>query len=349
MQYTTLSGTDTRVSRTCLGTMSFGAHVSEETAFDVMDKALDLGINFFDTAELYSIPPSAETYGVTEEIIGRWMQQRKNRKDIVLASKVVGPMRGPGDQYLRNGEARLDRKNIETAIEGSLRRLQTDSIDLYQLHWPDRTVNKFGQRSFVLPEKEEGTPIEETLIVLQDLQKAGKIKHFGVSNETPWGVMQFQRLAEMKGLPKMVSIQNNYSLLTRSYEVNMAEVSLREDIGLLAYSPLGFGVLGGRYLNGQKPKGGRFTKYPFFNTRYQSPLVQEIVRKYKVLAESHGLTLPQMALAFVYQQPFVTSNIIGPSNVEQLVEDVEAIDITLSPEVLQAIEEIHESCPNSCA
>lgn len=345
MIYTNLSTTSTRVSKICLGTMSFGAHVDEATAFDIMDRSLELGINFFDTAELYSIPWSDKTYGLTEEIIGRWMGSRQNRKDIVLATKVVGPR----ELAIRSGKSRLDKKNITQALEESLKRLQTDVIDLYQLHWPDRTVPKFGERNFVLDDDKETVEIEETLSVLQKLQQDGKVKHIGISNETPWGTCEFLRLAKEKKLPRAVSIQNNYSLLTRSFEVAMSEVSLREDIGLLAYSPLGYGVLGGRYLNGAQPQGGRFTTYPDFVPRYRAPRAEEIIKKYKILAESHDMTLPQLALAFVYQQPFVRSTIIGPASVEQLEDCVKALGIVLSAEILAEIENIHEELPNFCA
>ncbi len=348
MQYTHLSTTNIKVSKACLGTMSFGAHVDEETSIKVMDKALDLGINFFDTAELYSIPSSKETHGLTEEIIGRWMKQRNNRDKIVLASKVVGPNRGFAD-YIREGETHFDEKNIREAIEASLKRLQTDYLDLYQLHWPDRNVNKFGEREFKFDKDEKATPIEETLEVLQKLKKEGKVRTFGLSNETPWGTMEFLRLAKEKNLPRMVSIQNNYSLLTRTFETSLTEISHREDIGLLAYSPLGYGVLGGRYLDGNKPKGGRFTKYSNFAGRYRTPFVENIIKKYKTLAEENDLTLPQMALAFVYKQDFLTSNIIGPSNVKQLIEDVGAMKIQLTKNVLKGIQKIHEECPSPCA
>lgn len=348
MQYNNLSTTDIKVSKACLGTMSFGAHVSEKTAWEIMDQALELQINFFDTAEMYSVPPSKETYGLTEEIIGRWMRERKSRDKIILATKISGPSRG-FDNYVREGKNHFDKKNIRLAIEGSLRRLQTDYIDLYQLHWPDRNVNKFGERAFKYDANEFATPIEETLVVLEEIQKEGKVKHFGISNETPWGTMEFLRIAREKNLPRMVSIQNNYSLLTRSFESGLSEISHREKIGLLAYSPLAYGVLGGRYLDGNKPEGGRLTKYPKWAMRYQTEQVNKIVKKYKILAEENGLTLPQMALAFVYAQDFLTSCIIGPSNVTQLIEDVEAMNFVLSEEVLNSINAIHEECPNPCA
>ncbi len=348
MQYTKLSGTDTKISKICLGTMSFGAHVSEETAFEVMDRALELGINFWDTAEMYSIPPSKETYGLTEEIIGRWFESRKKRDQVVLATKVFGPSRSAEENYIRDGNTHFDRKNIRLAVEGSLKRLKTDYIDLYQFHWPDRNVNKFGQRAYVPMDDEKAVPIVETLKVAQELQKEGKIKHIGVSNETPWGVMEYLRLAKEFDLPRIASIQNNYSLLTRTYENSLAEITHREGIGLLAYSPLAYGVLGGRYLDNAKPAGGRFTNYPDFVPRYRTERVENLIKKYKALAEKHGLTLPQMALAFVYEQFFVISTIIGPSNVEQLEDCISALDIKLSEEIKQGIEQIHEECPNVC-
>jgi aryl-alcohol dehydrogenase-like predicted oxidoreductase len=348
MIYEKLSGTDIEVSKACLGTMSFGAHVSEETSFKVMDRSLELGINFFDTAELYSVPVSKETYGLTEEIIGRWFKARNSRDKIVLASKVCGPARNDNDNYIREGKTRLDRKNIRLALEASLKRLQTNHIDLYQIHWPDRNVNKFGERNYAPTDESDTIPIEETMKAMQELQKEGKIKHYGLSNETPWGIMEYLRLAKELGLPRPISIQNNYSLLTRSYENSMAEISHRENIGLLAYSPLGYGVLGGRYLNGEKPAGGRFAKYPDFAQRYHTKQVEEIIKKYKALAEENGMTLPGLALAFVYEQFFLTSNIIGPSNVSQLEEDVRALEIKLTPEIKEQIEIIHEECPNVC-
>lgn len=349
MKYTILPNTNIKVSKVCLGTMSFGAHVPEKTAFSIMDKALELGINFFDTAEMYAVPPCEKTYGLTEEIIGRWMKKQKKRKDIILGTKISGPSRNGAEYYIRGGNSHFDKRNIHEAIEGSLKRLGTDYIDLYQLHWPDRNLNKFGERAFVPQKNEFMTPIEETLEVLQELQKAGKVRCFGISNESPWGAMEFLRIARERSLPIMATVQNNYSLLTRTYENAMAEVCYRENIGLLAYSPLGYGVLGGRYLDGNMPKGGRFTKYPGFVPRYTSKMVEKIIKRYGELAGERKLSIAQLALAFVYAQSFVTSVIIGPSNVEQLVEDAQAMNIKLSPEVFKAIEIIHEEFPNPCA
>lgn len=347
MKYNNLSTTNTKVSQACLGTMSFGAHVDEAVSNDIMNRSLELGINFFDTAEMYSIPTREATCGHTEEIIGRWIKNNNTRKDIILATKVVGPDHDL--PWIREGKSKLNETNIRTAIEGSLRRLQTDYIDLYQLHWSDRDVNNFGTRYFKQNLKDNPVAIEETLNVLQKLKQEGKVKHFGLSNETPWGTQEFLRLAKEKNLPRMVSVQNNYSLLTRTYDMGMSEVSLNEDIGLLAYSPLGFGVLGGRYLDGNKPKGGRFTQYPTFLARYQTPEVEAAIKRYKVLAEANDMTLPQLALAFVYQQPFLTSNIIGPSSVEQLDDCINAMNIKLSEEILAEINKIDDIYPNPCA
>lgn len=347
MIYNNLSTTNTKVSAICLGTMSFGAHVDESTAYNIMSRSLELGINFFDTAEMYAVPPMPETSGITETIIGRWMKAENAREKIVLATKVVGG--GRGFSWIRGGESRLDEKNIRMAIEGSLKRLQTDFIDLYQLHWPDRSVQMFHQQYFQSGIGKESVALEETLSVLQKLHQEGKVKHFGVSNETPWGTMEFLRIAQEKDLPRMVSIQNNYSLLTRTYDMGMSEVSQEMNIGLLAYSPLGFGVLGGRYLDGNFPEGGRFTKYKNYLPRYRTPRVEIAIKRYKALAEKHGMTLPELALAFVYQRPFVTSAIIGPSNVEQLEECVGALEKKLTEEMMREIDEIDAMDPNPCA
>ena len=355
MLYTNLSTTDIRVSKACLGTMSFGAHVNEEEAFKIMDKALELGINFFDTAEMYAVPVCKETYGLTEEIIGRWMKSRGSRDKIVLATKVAGPGRKNHSDHIRDGKTKLDKKNIQAAVEESLKRLKTDYIDLYQLHWPDRGMNVFGQRAFIPRDNSDiGTEIEETLAALQDLQKQGLVREFGLSNESPWGIMKFLEAAKYKNLPRVVSVQNNYSLLTRTFDNALAEVSWREDIGLLAYSPLGYGVLGGRYLDGAEPEGGRFTTFPasthpFFVPRYRTEKIEGIIKKYKALAEANGMTVAEMAHAFVYSRKFLTSCIIGPSNIAQLEESANAVNIQLSKEVFDAIDAINEECPSPCA
>jgi len=347
MKFKNLSTTDTKVSLACLGTMSFGAHVDEKTSHAVMSASLDQGINFFDTAELYAVPPMAETHGKTEAFIGNWMTKNKTRDQIVLASKVVGD--GRGLEWIRDGEHALNEKNIRNALEGSLQRLQTDHIDLYQIHWPDRSIAKFGGRYYNAFAPEDTVPLEQTLRALQKLQQEGKIKHVGISNESPWGTMEYLRLARDKDLPRMISIQNNYSLLTRTFDTGMSEISLQEDIGLLAYSPLGFGVLGGRYLNGNKPAEGRFVTYPDYMTRYRTPEVDAQTRRYQALAHDHGMTLPELSLAFVYSRPYLTSNIIGPSNVAQLTECVNAMNFEMTDEILTEIDKIDADLPNPCA
>ncbi len=347
MKYTTLPNSDLKVSKICLGTMGFGDQVSEEDAHGQMDMALDMGVNFFDTAEMYAVPPKAETYGATEEILGRWFAKTGKRKELILASKVFGPGRY---SHVRDGDLHLDRKNIVPALDESLKRLQTDMIDLYQLHWPERSFNgAFGQRGFEMDDESSAVPIEETLEVLKEIHASGKVRYFGLSNETPWGTMKFLRLAREKDLPVMVSVQNPYSLLNRHYEIGMAEVSLREEIPLLAYSPLGFGVLGGRYFDGNFPEGGRFTRHPDFADRYRQEHVMEISKKYAELAESFEMSLAQMSLAFVNQQPFVASNIIGASNLDQLKENIESFNAVLNEEQMSLINDLHELYPNPVA
>jgi len=344
MQYRQLPGTDLDVSVLCLGTMTYGEQNTEQEAFEQLDMALDCGVNFIDTAEMYSIPPRAETMGSTETMIGRWLQQRGCRDRIVIASKVAGPGRD-WLPYIRGGNNHLDRSNIQAAVDASLRRLQTDVIDLYQLHWPERRTNLFGALGYVHEEDPDATPMLETLQTLGELIEAGKIRHIGVSNETPWGVMQFLRLAEIHGLPRIVSIQNPYSLLNRTFEVGLAEVSHREDVGLLAYSPLGFGVLSGKYLDGRLPDGARLTRYPHYD-RYSNAQAQLATRDYVNLAQKHGLDPAQMALAYVTSRTFVSSNIIGATSLEQLRSNLESAEIQLGDDVLSEIEAIHQRHPN---
>ncbi|HRH93705.1 MAG TPA: aldo/keto reductase [Candidatus Peribacteria bacterium] len=346
MEYTTLSTTDLRVSKICLGTMSYAAQVSESDAFVQMEYALGNGVNFWDTAEMYPIPVNPDLIGDTERIIGRWFKKTGKRKDVVLATKIAGPSRF---SYLRDGDQKLDRRNIARAIDDSLIKLQTDWIDLYQLHWPDRNVPMFGQRGYTHDPADKPTPIEETLSALGEAVKAGKIRHVGLSNETPWGVMEFLRIAKEKGYPRMVSIQNAYNLLNRHFETGLSEISHRENIGLLPYSPLGYGILGGRYFDGSFPQGGRFTLHPEFAVRYRTPQAEQAAKAYADLAKKHGLSLPTMALAFVNSRPFVTSNIIGASLLAQLKEDIASLNVTLSPDVLNGIEQIHEQWPNVVA
>jgi len=344
MQYRPLSNTGLKVSALCLGTMTFGEQNSEREAFEQLDMALDAGINFIDTAEMYSVPPRAETMGSTERIIGRWLQQRGCRDKVVLASKVAGPG-GDWLSYIRGGGNHLDRSNIFAAVDDSLRRLQTDVIDLYQLHWPERSANYFGQLGYEPADTDDGTPLLETLQALGELVDAGKIRNVGVSNETPWGLMRYLSLAESWDLPRMASIQNPYSLLNRCYEVGLAEISHRENVGLLAYSPLGFGVLSGKYLEGSKPAGARLTLYPDYD-RYSNSEALDATRDYVMLASDHGLDPAQMALAYVTSRPFVTSNIIGATTVEQLRSNLASIDVQLSKQLLAEIEAIHRRHPN---
>jgi len=345
MEYRPLGRTGLNVSALCLGTMTFGEQNSEAEAHAQLDRALAAGINFIDTAEMYPVPPRAETQGRTEAYIGSWLKQRGGRDNLILASKVAGP--ADWLNYLRNGHNRLDRQNILAAVEESLRRLQTDVIDLYQVHWPDRETNFFGKLGYHHPAEDIGIPIEETLRALEELVTAGKVRHIGVSNETPWGLMQYLKLEEQAGLPRIASIQNPYNLLNRSFEVGLAEMAHRENVGLLAYSPLGFGVLSGKYLGGAWPEGCRLTLHERFS-RYSNPEGISATEAYVKLAREHGLDPAQMALAFVTSRPFVTSNIIGATSLQQLESNLGSSALQLPEEALEAIEAIHQKQPNPC-
>jgi aryl-alcohol dehydrogenase-like predicted oxidoreductase len=344
MQYRLLGQTNLKVSQICLGTMTWGQQNTQEDGFAQMDYAVEHGINFFDTAELYSIPPNADTYGSTETIIGNWFKARGKRDQIVLASKVVGPG-ADWIPHIRHGQTRLDRKNIEAALHASLQRLQTEYLDLYQLHWPDRNTNFFGRLGYQHQADENPIPIEETLEVLNDLVKAGKVRHIGVSNETPWGVMAFVRASEQRNWPRLVSVQNPYNLLNRSFEIGLAEIAMRERVGLLAYSPTGFGVLSGKYLRGQQPPGARISLWPNYS-RYTNPQANAATQAYVGLARLHGLDPVQMALAYVNSRDFLTSTIIGATSMAQLSSNIASAELVLSPEVLQGIEAIHTQHPN---
>jgi len=345
MQYSRLGRTDLQVSRICLGTMTFGEQNSEREAHAQLDAALAAGINFIDTAEMYPVPPKAETYGRTEQYIGHWLQARGGRDRIILATKAMS--RSDDLDYVRGGNTRLTRAHIEAALDASLRRLRTDYVDLYQLHWPDRRTNTFGKLGYKHDANDIPVPIEESLAALADLVRAGKVRHIGVSNETPWGVAQFLRLAQERGWPRIVSIQNPYSLLNRSFEIGLAEFAHREDVGLLAYSPLGFGVLTGKYLDGAAPAAARLTLFNRFR-RYTGEAAQRATRAYVELARRHGLDPAQMALAYVNTRPFLTSTIIGATTLEQLRDDIASIDLVLSDELLTALEAIHVMQPNPC-
>lgn len=329
------------VSKICLGTMTWGQQNTEAEAHEQISYALDRGINMLDAAEMYPVPPRAETQGRTEEYIGTWFKKTGLRDKYILATKAAGP--NPEFHYLRGGP-RFTREQLMEAVDGSLRRLQTDCIDLYQLHWPDRYTNFFGQRGYLHREQPE-TPIDETLRALQELVAAGKIKTIGLSNETPWGTMKFLELADREGLPRVESIQNPYGLLNRTYEIAMAEVSHREDVGLLAYSPLGMGLLTGKYRHGARPKGSRMAVFERF-TRYDGAETLEATEQYLQLADEHGLNPTHMALAFVNTRPFVLSNIIGATTMEQLKMNIDSLDVTLSKDVLKGIEAIQQRLPN---
>lgn len=342
MKFKKLGRTDVDVSLICLGTMTWGEQNTEAEAHEQMDYAVEQGINFFDVAEMYPVPPKPETQGLTETYIGTWFSKTGKRDEIVLASKVAGP--GNGLKYLRNGP-RLTRGHIREAVEASLTRLQTDYLDLYQLHWPDRSTNYFGQLGYQINPNEQSTPLKESIAAMDELVKEGKIRHWGFSNETPWGVMSALAICEREGYSRPVSIQNPYNLLNRTYEVGMAEVSHREDIGLLAYSPMAFGALSGKYLNGQKPAKGRLTLFDRF-VRYTNPQAIAATEAYVEIARHHGITPAQMALAFVNQQGFVTSNIIGATTMEQLKENIASVDLVLKDDVKKAINEVQVKLPN---
>ncbi len=343
MEYRRLGNTDIEVSVICLGTMTWGQQNTEADAHAQLDTALETGINFIDTAEMYPIPTKGETYGRTEQYIGSWIKQRKNRNKFILATKVVGP--GDWLPHIRGGKARLDKSNIEAAVDNSLRRLQTDYIDLYQLHWPERKTNFFGKLGYIHDETENPVAIEETLRALADIVASGKVRHIGLSNETPWGIMQFLQLAEKYDLPRVVSVQNPFNLLNRSFEIGNAEVAHREQVGLLAYSPTGFGVLSGKYLNNARPEGARLTLFEGYK-RYTKPRAIEATAAYVSLANDVGINPAQMALAFVNSRPFLTSTIIGVTSPGQLKSDIDSIDVKLSDDVIERIEEIHRQYPN---
>ncbi|HYI70753.1 MAG TPA: NADP(H)-dependent aldo-keto reductase [Skermanella sp.] len=346
MEYRRLGRTDVQVSAICLGTMTWGRQNTEAEGHAQMDYALERGVNFWDTAEMYAIPPIEESYGSTEKIIGTWFERRGGRDKVVLASKAIGRAAG-GFAWVREGKARLDRDNLVRAVEDSLTRLKTDYIDLYQFHWPDRTTARFGARGYKGGDDADATPIEETLRAADDLVRSGKIRFIGLSNESPWGTMTFLRLADQLGLPRVVSVQNAYNLLNRSYEDGLAEVSIREQAGLLAYSPLAAATLTGKYLDGAVPPGTR-RALDHRKSRYDKVNADPAVRAYLDIAKRHGLDPAHLALAFVNRQPFVTSNIIGATSMEHLKTNIDSIDVKLSDEVLNEIEEVHERLPNPC-
>ncbi|WP_416424844.1 NADP(H)-dependent aldo-keto reductase [Pseudomonas sp. App30] len=345
MRYRQLGNSDIKVSVLGLGTMTWGHQNSEADAHQQIDLALAEGINLIDTAEMYPTPTRAETWRTTERYIGTWLAASGRRADVVLASKVAGPSRD-GQVHIRDGLSRHDRRNIVEALDGSLKRLNTDYLDLYQLHWPDRTTNIFGQREYPYVDDSHSVAIEETLAVLAEQVQAGKIRHIGVSNETPWGVAQFLKHSERLGLPRIVSIQNPYSLLNRLYEGGLSEFSHREGVSLLAYSPLAFGALTGKYLGGARPEGSRLSAvYRTFN-RYDSAAAQEAIAGYVGVALEHGLTPAQLALAYLLDKPFVASALTGQTSLAQLRDNLGALDVVLSAEVKAQVQAIHQRLPN---
>ena len=345
MNYRKLGTTDIKVSTICLGTMTWGEQNTQEEGFEQMDYALNQGVNFWDTAELYAVPPKKETFGHTEIIIGNWFKKTKKRKEVILATKVAGPSR----EYLRDGGYNYGIEKMTEAINDSLKRLQTDYIDLYQLHWPERNTNMFGKLGYEHKDKDDWNKFEDVLGNLQKFVKDGKIREVGLSNETPWGVSKYLELAKEKNLPRMMSVQNPYSLLNRTYEIGLAEVSIREKIGLLAYSPLASGYLSGKYRNKKYPKGSRMERdWEFWKYRYNTPNLKNAVEEYYKISEKHNLNMSQMSLKFCELQHFMTSVIIGATTMEQLKTDIESVNVKLSDEVIKEINEIQKIYPNPC-
>ncbi len=343
MNYKKLGNTDIDISTICLGTMTWGEQNTQNEAFDQMHYALDQGVNFWDTAELYAVPPKAETYGHTEVIIGNWFEQTKKREKVILATKVGGPSR----KYMRGGENSFFGKNLAEALDGSLKRLKTDYIDLYQLHWPERNVNNFGKLGYEHKEN-DWNKFEDVLGDLEKHIQSGKIRYVGLSNETPWGVLGYLQLSKDKNLPRMMSIQNPYSLLNRSYEVGLAEVSIRENIGCLAYSPLASGYLSGKYRNGNLPKGSRMQRDYDFWTRYRKPNMESAVEEYYKISKKYNLDMSQMSIKFCEIQQFMTSVIIGATTMEQLKTNIESVKVNLDLEAIKEINEVQKKYPNPC-
>ncbi len=342
MKFKKLGNTNLEVSLICLGTMTWGTQNSENDAFEQMDYSLEKGVNFFDTAEIYSVPPTSDTYGKTEKMIGNWFEKRKNREKIILATKVAGPR----CEWIRGGGNNFTEKKIGEAIEGSLKRLKTDYIDLYQLHWPERSTNCFGTREFKVNEEEgKWNDFESVLQALEKYIKSGKIRYIGMSNETPYGLSKYLEISKNKKLPRMMSVQNPYSLVNRTYEVGMSEISIREKCGLLVYYPLAAGALSGKYRNGKMPKNSRMSLFEGWK-RMINPLAMKAYDEYYKLAQEYNITMVQLAQAFVNSRPFVTSNIIGATTMDQLKENIESIDVKLTDEMINKINSIHNNNPN---
>ena len=342
MLYNIIPHTEIKVSKICLGTMTWGNQNSEKEAFEQLDFSVDRGVNFIDTAELYPVPAEAKTSGRTSEIIGKWLTQKKNRDKLIIATKIAGP--GDYTKHIRTGG--FSPTSIKDAIHKSLKRLQTDYIDLYQLHWPERSTNFFGIRDYKHNYNEKWNDnFNEILNSLDGFVKEGKIRNIGISNEKSWGAMRYIEESNKCNLPRVVTIQNAYSLLNRPFEGDLAEISIREGIGLLAYSPLGFGVLTGKYINGTASDNSRLKLFPRFS-RYSSTEATNATKEYLKIALDNNLSLAQMSLAFVNQQSFVTSNIIGATNLKQLAENISSIEVTLGDDVLSKINEVHSKIPN---
>ncbi len=342
MKFNKLGTTDLEVSLICLGTMTWGTQNTEKDAFEQMDYSVAEGVNFFDTAELYSVPPNSESFGKTEIMIGNWFEKRKNRKKVILASKVAGP----GCNWIRGGKNNFDEKTIGEAIDGSLKRLKTDYIDLYQLHWPERSTNYFGEREYKIDNNErKWNSFESVLEALEKFIKSGKIRYIGMSNETPYGFSKYIELSKSKKLPRMMSVQNPYNLVNRTYEIGMSEISIREKCGLLVYYPLATGALSGKYRNGQMPKNSRQALFKGWE-RHLNPLAMKAYEEYYKLAKENEMTMAQLAQAFVNTRPFVTSNIIGATTMSQLKENIDSVNIELSDEILNKINAIHNNNPN---
>ena len=342
MKYTKLPNTDIKVSKICLGTMTWGNQNTQEEGFAQMDMALDKGVNIFDVAELYPVPAVAETYAETERIIGNWFTKTGNRDKVVLATKIAGP----GDYTAHIRTTGFSKDALNEAVDNSLKRLKTDYIDLYQLHWPERQTNTFGVRDYTHnPNDPWQDNFNEILHNLDKIIKSGKIRQVGISNEGAWGTMRYLEESKAHNLPRMVTIQNAYSLLCRPFEGDLAEIAIRENIGLLAYSPMAFGVLSGKYIKGTARKDARLMAFPRF-ARYSSAQSTEATKRYLKIAEENDMTLAQMSLAFVNERPFLTSNIIGATNLEQLEENINSINISLSDDVMNAINAVHAEIPN---
>ena len=345
MNYKKLGNTSLKVSTICLGTMTWGKQNTMEEGFEQMDYALEKGVNFFDAAEMYPSPCDKETYGDTEKIIGEWFTKKKNRSKIILASKISGP----GMSYIRGGDLQFSEKNISTAIENSLKRLKTDYIDLYQLHWPERKTNFFGKLGYEHKDDNENwNDFEQILITLEKFIEQGKIRYIGLSNETSWGLSKFLEISKIKKLPKMMSVQNAYSLLTRTYEIGLAEISIREKSGLLAYSPLAGGFLSGKYRNNNLPEKSRQKLFGEYYTRYTKPHVSNIIEKYFNISKKYNLNFAQMSIKFCEIQKFITSTIIGATTMEQLKTNIESVNVVINKELIKEINDVHLIHSNPC-